>query len=54
MRDRADALRGRQKMRMELIVSSVIREEWSQGAAFRRVSDLGVERVNDGGDAENV
>jgi len=42
-------------MRIELIVCCVIREEWSQDAALRRISDWGVvEHIDDGGDAENV
>jgi len=55
MRDGDNALRAWQKMRIELIVWCAIREEGPQDADLRRVSDWGVvERVNDGGDAENV
>lgn len=43
------------KSRNKLTVCGTIREEWPKNATFRHVSDCGVvERVDDGGGAENV
>ena len=55
MRDGGEAEGGvMAKTRIELTVWCVAREGWHKDAALRRVSDLGVERVDEGGDARNV